>query len=257
MHVAAEPWLPPEPPAPHAGRGPHPHGRPARPQLHTAAELHANVPADRWRPVAYRQGTDGCPLGREFVALRAHLTAAAELKADPLAPDAERAQLWLLLERPCGAPGQDKPKPYLISGPARMSLDELAQLTHRRPAIERESYEHAKQEVGLDQYQGRSWVGLHHQLSMAFLILLRRPPPSEPAPRSQLSPPAAPPEPRAGSPAPQPPTADPRKRCTRLGERIATLRGRVLLYTTLPAKLFNKRLRAGHLPPLPTLGPLP
>ena len=52
-----------------------------------------------------------------------------------MAPDAESAELWLLRERPCGAPGQDKPKPHGISGPATMSLDELAQWAHRRPEL--------------------------------------------------------------------------------------------------------------------------
>ena len=59
VRLAGEPWLPPEPPPPYAGRGPHPRARPARPQLHTAAELHTAVPARFWHALAYRQGSDG------------------------------------------------------------------------------------------------------------------------------------------------------------------------------------------------------
>ncbi len=201
VHLIGEPWLPPEPPPPYAGRGPHPRTRPARPRLHKAAELHANVPAHLWKALAYRQGTDGLALVREFCALRARLTTVANIKADPLAPDAESEELWLLLERPCGSEDKDDPKQYIISGPETLSMDELAQLAHRRPEIERQSYENAKQQVGLDDYQGRSWPGLHHHLAMVwlaltFLILLRRPlpPPEGPAPLSQ------PPAPTSSSP---------------------------------------------------------
>lgn len=114
---------------------------------------------------------DGLPLTRQFVALRAHLNADGGMAASE--------ELWLLLER--SAPEQDL-KQYVVSGPATMSLDELAQIAHRRPVIERNSYENAKQEVGLDNYQGRSWIGFHHHLAMVrlaltWLILQSRPVP--------------------------------------------------------------------------------
>ncbi len=123
--------LPPQPEAPaYAGRG-----RPRKapvvgPQLHTAAELRQALPPEAWHRVAYRQGVDGAVLAREFAALWVW----------PATKDRQGTALWLLLERPLDAASDDT-KQYVITGPETAALDELAQLAHRRPLIERNSYE--------------------------------------------------------------------------------------------------------------------
>ncbi|WP_201386771.1 transposase [Ktedonobacter sp. SOSP1-85] len=61
--------------------------------------------------------------------------------------------------------------------PPETSLQRLILLAHARWVIE-QFYEDAKQECGLDHYQGRSWKGLHRHLALvmlaySFLMLYR------------------------------------------------------------------------------------
>ena len=174
-----EQWVPPPP----ANRGrPRKHVDPrSLPSVHRVDEVLRLLPESIWQAVTYRQGTTG-PLTKEFAALRVQ---AATTTA--MGPDA-----WLLFERPC--PGDHgEIKHYVLSPRREISLEEMAQVAHRRPLIERNSYENGKGEVGLRDYQGRSWRGFHHHFALAMLALtwlnLQRqplPPPEPPAPDSPL-----------------------------------------------------------------------
>ena len=162
--------------------------------LHTVNEVRQAVPAESWHRIAYRLGVDGAVLDREFAAVR--VQAATR--------DACSEELWLLLERPVD-PGHDDPKQYVISVGPETSLTELARIAHVRPRIERASDENAKDAVGLADYQGRSWSGLHRHLAMAWMALTwfsrqRRP---------LAPPPDDPPTPSVGSDAPSPPDTVP------------------------------------------------
>jgi SRSO17 transposase len=191
VRLADEPWLPAEPPPPYSGRGRPRQGKPSRPRLRTPEELRQALSPDSWHPVAYRQDVNGKPLIREFVAMRAHVVHKERRKRSTPAPEAESPELWLLLERPLG-PGphaKDEYKQYVISGPKDMTLNELAEIAHVRPVIERNSYENGKQQTGLADYQGRTWPGLHHHVAMVYmaltwLMLLRRPLPDAASPPS-------------------------------------------------------------------------
>lgn len=187
VRLPDEPLPPAPPPRVYTGRGRPPKTPVVQPHRHTVAEIRQSLPSDAWQPIAYRVGTDGATLVRDFAALR----------ACPATKDEEGNLAWLLLERPCD-PASDDPKQYIISAPESATLDELAQLAHRRPIIERNSYENGKQEVGLDEYQGRSWPGFHHHLAMAWLALAwlhlhrhRLPPPDVP-PTLSTQPPSRP-----------------------------------------------------------------
>jgi SRSO17 transposase len=59
---------------------------------------------------------------------------------------------------------------YVVFGPAETSLETLAQVAGQRWTIE-EGFEAAKQEVGLDDYEVRSWHGWYRHLTLSMLAL--------------------------------------------------------------------------------------
>ena len=90
---------------------------------------------------------------------------------------------WLLAERPVSEAVDDDPQPTPVEQqekeeekikywfsvlPEDASLQRLVLLAHARWVIE-PFYEDAKQECGLDHYQGRSWDGLHRHLALVML----------------------------------------------------------------------------------------
>jgi SRSO17 transposase len=76
-------------------------------------------------------------------------------------------QGWLLGERPL--PGEEgKPRWFFSSLPADTPISRLVELAHLRWPIE-QFYEDAKGECGLDQFQGRTWEGLHCHVALVML----------------------------------------------------------------------------------------
>ena len=57
---------------------------------------------------------------------------------------------------------------YRAYGPEGTTLEELARVAGTRWAIE-EGFERAKGEVGLDQYEVRSWTGWHRHVTLCLL----------------------------------------------------------------------------------------
>ena len=74
---------------------------------------------------------------------------------------------------------------WLTSVPTDVDLAELVALVKLRWRIERD-YEEMKDEIGLDHYEGRNWLGFHHHavLCVAAYAFLA-------AERARLSPPQA------------------------------------------------------------------
>jgi SRSO17 transposase len=72
----------------------------------------------------------------------------------------------LLVRRSIARP--DEPTFYLTHAPARTALADLARVAGTRWAIET-CFEEAKGEVGLDQYEARSWTGWHRHVTLALL----------------------------------------------------------------------------------------
>ena len=131
----------------------------------TAAAMLAR---QRWRRVVWRRGTKG-PLGARFAAMRVRV-------ADgPLSADNTRLpgdEVWLIGEwRDSG-----ERKYYLSNLAKRTSLRRLAGAVKARWSCE-QVHQQLKQELGLGDFEGRSWTGLHRHALMsciAFAYLQHR-----------------------------------------------------------------------------------
>ncbi len=77
----------------------------------------------------------------------------------------ERSTLWLLIE---WRDGEADPANYYFSSlPPDSTLDELVRITTQRWRTER-AYEDLKGELGLDHFEGRSFRGWHHHISVVL-----------------------------------------------------------------------------------------
>lgn len=136
-------------------------------------ELIPEVPAADWRSIRWAEGTKG-PLMIRAVRYRVQVIHDGK-------PTDERA--WLLLEwRP------NEVKAYLAWGLEALSLTELIRVMRSRWPIEL-GYRQMKQELGLDHFEGRTWTGWHHHVTLvalahSFLMTMR----AERSPRSEESP---------------------------------------------------------------------
>ena len=165
----------PETPARKPGRGRPPVPR-YRGPLSSVAELAAAVDPDAWARVTWREGTRGAMSSR-FLALRVRPANVKLRRADP---DGELAIRWLLAEWPAG---KDAPTGFWLSNlPADTTLEQLVELAKLRWRVEQD-YRELKDALGLDHFEGRSYPGWHHHVTLvsvahAFLTTerLRRPP---------------------------------------------------------------------------------
>jgi SRSO17 transposase len=116
------------------------------------------LPTRAWRRIQWRNGTNR-PWAAHFTALR--VTPAHDWRAHRLAPE-----VWVLFERDLGA--TPRTKAYLVALPPTASLRALVRLAHHRWAIEQQ-YEELKDELGLDHFEGRSFVGWHRHVVLTAL----------------------------------------------------------------------------------------
>jgi SRSO17 transposase len=120
---------------------------------HRVSALAAQLPARAWRRLAVGAGAKG---PRRFEWARVPIN-------HPYDP--RRWGRWVLVRRACDHP--EELAFYLAFGPAGTPLADLARAAGRRWAIE-EAFAQGKGEVGLDQYEVRSWVGWHRHMTLAM-----------------------------------------------------------------------------------------
>jgi SRSO17 transposase len=158
-----------------SGRGRPPAPRYRRP-FSTLADLALTAGADARVEVCWREGTRG-PMTSRFVALRVR---PANVKLRHADPGAELPVRWLLAQWP---DAKDAPTDFWLSSlPADTPIEDLVALAKLRWRIEQD-YRELKDALGLDHFEGRSWPGWQHHVTLVsvahgFLTRerLRRPP---------------------------------------------------------------------------------
>ena len=134
-------------------------GGPRKPKLRggqreTMPERAAAIPADDWREITVAEGSQG-PRTYRYSAQRVRAT--------------KRRQpgeiLWAIYRRNLDG---SEPRYYLSNAPDDATLETLAYVGGSRWRIETE-FETEKSDVGLDEYETRTWAGWHHHITMCLL----------------------------------------------------------------------------------------
>ena len=120
--------------------------------------LAAAIPAKAWHVIQLRDGTKG-PLAFEFARLR--VWSVRHRHAGP--------PVWLLVRRSLERVPEIK---YYVSNVApEVSLETMALVTGVRWRVE-EFFEDGKGQLGMAQYEARSWTSWHHHMSLVALAHL-------------------------------------------------------------------------------------
>jgi SRSO17 transposase len=170
-------FVAPEPRSGPGRRSTHP--RPDRDPEQVGA-LIAQLGEKQLKTVTFRDGPDGRPRKSRFMFVRvrsAHHWRAHDGNGrwDSSAPEHPPREEWLIAEWPTGA---SEPTDYWISNlPPSTTRGRLARLARLRWTIELD-YRQLKGQLGLDHYEGRSWLGWYHHTALVtaahgFLTLER------------------------------------------------------------------------------------
>lgn len=136
------------------------------PEAKTLAEVAKGLPKQAWHNITWRQGTKG-PRCSRFAQVKVWAAHGWRRQEHP-----RRVMEWLLIEWPEGAAA---PSDYWLAqlGDQALGLRRLVKMARARWRVELD-YRELKEELGLDHYEGRHWLGWHHHVtlvSMAFAFL--------------------------------------------------------------------------------------
>jgi SRSO17 transposase len=124
-------------------------------------EVARQLPAVAWRKVTWRQGSRGAQRSR-FAMLKVWAAHGWQQQAH-----LPRVMEWLLVEWP-----QDETEPtkYWLAqlGAQPLGLRRLVRIAKARWRIEQD-YRELKEELGLDHYEGRQWLGWHHHVCLVTI----------------------------------------------------------------------------------------
>ena len=135
-------------------------------------ELIGRLGPEHFQTVTFRDGPDGKRMRSRFCFLRIRAANEWQKRSTP------RREEWLIVEWP---KGRKAPTDYWLSNlPADITPERLARLARLRWKIELD-YKQLKGELGLDHYEGRSWLGWYHHTALVtaahgFLTLERQHP---------------------------------------------------------------------------------
>jgi SRSO17 transposase len=141
-------------------------GRPPRrydyrhaPEPMTVKEVAFILPASAWKTVHWREGTRG-KMGSRFAAIRYQPSHGHTQGAPP------KPEQWLIIEWP---KGEEAPARYWFSDlPPNFGLRRLVREAKARWRVEMD-YRELKEELGLDHYEGRFWMGWHHHVTLTMM----------------------------------------------------------------------------------------
>lgn len=145
-----------------------PRGRPRRypplastPTPQDLTTIAGQLPPSAWKKLTWRPGSRG-PLRSRCASLRVWAAHGWRAQEHP-----ERVPEWLLIEWP---EGETKPTKYWLAqlGPGRPGLRRLLKMAHARWRIEMD-YRELKDELGLDHFEGRHWLGWYHHVTLVTL----------------------------------------------------------------------------------------
>jgi SRSO17 transposase len=131
--------------------------------------LAERLPKRAWKTLPCRTAANGEEIESRFAFVR--VVATHPVRNNNLPPREE----WLIIEWP---KGEEAPSDYWLSNlPPNTRCERLARLARLRWTIELD-YRQLKGELGLDHYEGRSYLGFHHHAALvtcahAFLTLAR------------------------------------------------------------------------------------
>jgi SRSO17 transposase len=124
----------------------------------SALELAESLGRKAFRRLTWRHGTNRS-LASNFCFVRVKTT------HDDGVALADREPLWLVIEWP---EGESRPtKFFLTTLPHRMSHKQIVRIIKERWRTER-LYQDLKDELGLDHFEGRSFPGWHHHVSVVL-----------------------------------------------------------------------------------------
>jgi SRSO17 transposase len=134
-------------------------------------ELIKQLGSEHFKTVTFRDGPNGKRITSRFCFLRVRAAHEWEKRSAP------RREEWLIVEWP---KGKDQPTDYWLNLPADTKPERLARLARLPWKIELD-YKQLKGELGLDHYEGRSWLGWYHHTALVtathgFLTLERQHP---------------------------------------------------------------------------------
>jgi SRSO17 transposase len=112
-----------------------------------------------WKQVRWREGTKGW-LESRFYACRVQPSHGFHAGRPP------HKEVWLLVEWPRAE--KEPTKYFLCDLPVPYPLRRLVRIAKGRWKIEQD-YQQLKEELGLDHYEGRSWTGWHHHVTLVML----------------------------------------------------------------------------------------
>ncbi len=162
---------PPEPPMKRGGKIPRKrlYGKDL-PPARTLRQIAKDLPSQSWRKITWREGTKG-PLSSRFARVVVWMANGLVQGKTMQVPSEE-----VLIEWPEGSEG---PLKFWLSSlpPHRSSCRVLVRKAKGRFRIEQD-YQEMKGELGLDHFEGRSWQGWHHHVTLvtlayAFLMVER------------------------------------------------------------------------------------